>query len=123
MEKTTNKKRILGLDIIRVIAVILVFVTHAINYRGLMLVNQKTFHWTLYMILRFLAMACVPLFMLLTGYLNTKKEISKKYYQGLIPLLFSYIGISILELVGTAVYQKTPFNIQERDYQNIKFFC
>ena len=116
IEKKENhpiqRKRILGLDIIRMIAVMLVFVTHAIAYRDVMNSNQLSLKWTIYMVLRFLAMTCVPLFLLLTGYLNSKKEISKKYYQGIIPLVISYICISIFEIVAMALYNKTPIDVK-----------
>ncbi|MBQ9314538.1 MAG: acyltransferase family protein [Clostridia bacterium] len=107
-----SNQRMFGLDIIRTIAVILVFVTHAIAYKDVININQLSFKWTIYMIIRFLAMACVPLFLLLTGYLNSKKEISKKYYKGIIPILISYICISILEIVAMSIYNKTPINIK-----------
>lgn len=110
-----KKERVLGLDILRVLAIVFVFITHAINIRGVLNVNQLSFKWTIYMIFRFLAMTSVPLFLLLTGYLNNKKEISKKYYKGIIPLIFSYVVISIVEIVATAFYTKistgAPFSI------------
>lgn len=107
----TKKERILGLDILRVLAILFVFITHSINLRGVMNVDQLSFKWTIYMIFRFLAMTAVPLFMLLTGFLNNKKEISKKYYKGIIPLIFSYVAICIVEIIATAIYSKTPINI------------
>ena len=117
----TKQKRILGLDIIRVLAVIFVFITHAIAYRGVLNNNPLSFKWTVYMVIRFLAMSCVPLFLLLTGYLNSKKEISKKYYTGIIPILLSYVVISILEIVGTSLYLKTPISIKTSIIQILNF--
>ena len=61
-----KKERVLGLDILRVLAIVFVFITHAINIRGVLNVNQLSFKWTIYMIFRFLAMTSVPLFLLLT---------------------------------------------------------
>ena len=110
-----KKERVLGLDIVRVLAIVFVFITHAINIRGVLNVNQLSFKWTIYMIFRFLAMTSVPLFLLLTGYLNNKKEISKKYYKGIVPLIFSYVVISIVEIIATAFYTHistgAPFSI------------
>lgn len=111
--QVVNKKRILGLDIIRTIAILCVFITHFIAYRGVLNNNPLSFKWTIYMIIRFFAMSCVPLFLILTGYLNSKKEVSKKYYKGIIPLLFSYIVISILEIILTSIYTKTPIDISK----------
>lgn len=119
----TNERnqRVLGLDIIRMIAILFVFVTHSIAYKGVINVNQLSFKWTLYMILRFLSMTCVPLFLLLTGYLNSKKEISKKYYKGIIPILISYICISIFEIVATSIYTQTPIDIKTTIIQILNF--
>ena len=61
-----EKRRVIGLDMIRTIAIILVFVTHAIAYRGVLNSNTLSWKWTIYMIIRFTAMSCVPLFLLLT---------------------------------------------------------
>lgn len=121
MRVMESKKRVLGLDIIRVIALMFVFITHAIAYRGVMNSQPRSFSWTIYMIIRFLAMAGVPLFLLLTGYLNSKKEISKKYYKGIIPLLISYIVISILEIVAMSIYNKTPIDIKLSIIQILNF--
>lgn len=108
--KVLKKERILGLDIIRMIAIFLVFTTHSIAYKGVLDVEQLSFKWTLYMIIRFLAITSVPLFLLLTGYLNNKKEISKKYYKGIIPLLVSYLCISLLEIIVTSIRLQTAID-------------
>ena len=76
-ETIAKKERSLGLDIIRTIAIFCVFTIHSIAYRDLLSSDTLSFKWTLFMILRFFAMSAVPLFLLLTGYLNNKKEVSK----------------------------------------------
>ena len=121
IRRTKKADRIMGLDIIRMIAVILVFVTHAIAYREVMDRNQLSFHWTIYMVIHFLSMACVPLFLLLTGYLNSKKEISKKYYRGIIPILVSYICISVIEIVAMTQYGKREINLLKSIVQILNF--
>ncbi len=108
--KKPKKERSLGLDIIRMLAIFFVFITHSIAYKGVINVDQLSFKWTIYMIIRFLAMASVPLFLLLTGYLNNKKEISKKYYKGIIPILISYVCISFLEIIATNLFNGTPID-------------
>ena len=97
---TTKKERLMGLDIIRAIAIIFVFITHGITYKGLLDQNVLSTEWTAILIIRFIALSCVPLFILLTGYLNNKKEISFKYYKAIIPLLLSYFLITFIELFG-----------------------
>lgn len=105
-----KKERSIGLDIIRTLAIFCVFTIHSIAYRDLLSNEPLTFKWTLFMILRFFAMIAVPLFLLLSGYLSNKKEISKKYYKGIIPLLISYIVISILEIIATAYSAQVPID-------------
>jgi surface polysaccharide O-acyltransferase-like enzyme len=100
-EKPIKKERQMGLDILRMLAILFVFITHAFSYKKVLSVNVCTNEWTMFLALRFLVLACVPIFIMLTGYLNDKKEISFKYYKGLIPLLVSYVFISLLELFGT----------------------
>lgn len=121
INEAKHRKRILGLDIIRMIAVCFVFITHSIAYRGVVNIDQLSFKWTLYIILRFLAMSAVPLFLLLTGYLNNKKEISKKYYKSIIPILVSYIGISLAEFLGTSIYMGTELNLKLGIIQILNF--
>lgn len=104
MAEKMKKERILGLDIIRVLALLFVFFTHGIAYNDLMNHDVMSAKWIFFVILRFTCMASVPLFLLLTGYLNNKTEISKKYYKGIIPLLLSYVFISLLEIVSIGVY-------------------
>ncbi len=97
MEK---KERQIGLDIIRALAIIFVFMTHGIQYKGFLDGDVTSIKWAVVLFVRFMALSCVPLFILLTGFLNNKKEISKKYYKGIIPLLISYVVITFIELVG-----------------------
>ena len=94
------KKRLIGLDIIRALAILFVFITHGITYKGILDTNVLSKEWSIFLVVRFIALCCVPLFIMLTGYLNNKKEISTKYYKGIIPLLISYFVISFIELFG-----------------------
>lgn len=95
MEK---KERQIGLDIIRVLALLLVFVTHGIEYKKVLDQSVLSFEWCEWLYIRFIALSCVPLFIILTGFLNNHTEISWKYYKKIIPLLLSFFLISFLEL-------------------------
>jgi len=46
-----------------------------------------------------LFMVNVPLFLLLTGYLNLNKAVTRKYYRGLAAVLSSYLFISVVTIV------------------------
>ena len=94
------KERSFGLDLIRCFAVLFViavqfflntnfYTTIKMNY-GEIIITLVAMRWLFYI--------CVPLFLLLTGYLNYKKELNKKYYIGLKRILSSYLFISIVTI-------------------------
>ena len=75
-----NQKRNLNIDLIKVLAVFLVVLVHFFNrtgYYGLpsgsLLMFFATFIWSV-------AMACVPLFLIATGYLMKNAKYSKKFF-------------------------------------------
>lgn len=92
-----SKKHILGLDIIRILAMILVVSVHATTFNhwadirhDISLINFiATFG-------RYLSFACVPLFIVLTGFLSKEKTISRNYYQKIIRVLLEFTLSSIL---------------------------
>lgn len=98
-----NEKRLIsrqsGLDIVRVFAILFVIAGHFfINtpaktaiFEGPSMFIQGMGQ-TLFLI-------NVPLFLILTGYLNLNKKISKGYYRGMIAVLLSYLFISVVTIV------------------------
>ncbi len=99
-----KNKRIAGLDIIRSIAIFFVISIH-------FLFNTNFYHMPIHgkgMIIltgcRHLLATCVPLFMVLTGYLNSHKELNKDYYKGLLKTLKSYIFIAIICVIFREFY-------------------
>lgn len=61
--------------------------------------------------LRWLFTMCVPLFMMLTGYLQTEKTPEKKYFKKLIPILGVYLFYSVLSIIMRIVYLKEDKSI------------
>ena len=92
-----------GPDILRVLAIVLVLTTHAITYTGALNQNLFSLVWDVTLAARFTALACVPLFMLLTGYLNCRKQLTRGYFRRLLPIVFSYMGASVLALMARRV--------------------
>ena len=85
-----NQKRNLNIDLIKVLAVFLVVLVHFFNrtgYYGLPsgspLMFFTTFIWSV-------AMACVPLFLIATGYLMKNAKYSKKFFTNLLRVIGYY---------------------------------
>lgn len=99
MEFTPPRKRSTGLDLVRTIAILFVIAghffintpAHTAIYGGMSMFLQGMGR-TLFMI-------NVPLFLILTGYLNLGKTISEKYYKSMLSVLISYVFISLTTIL------------------------
>lgn len=60
---------------------------------------------------RTLFMVNVPLFLLLTGYLNLHKTINRRYYKGMIAILTSYLFISVVTILVREYYLHEHFSL------------
>lgn len=68
-------------------------------------------------IIRTFCMTCVPLFLLLTGYLCSRRELTKGYYRKLLPILQTYLLSACLIVCYRAYVGKESFSVQ-----NILFY-
>lgn len=94
-----DKKRLTGPDIVRCIAIILVLTIHSINYSGQINCDLGSLKWGVYAFFYFLSKVCIPLFLLLTGYFQSGRTLSRKHYISIIPVLVSYFVILIPTLL------------------------
>lgn len=92
MEKMRNK----NIDLIKSIASFFVILVHFFLNTGFY--NLKTINniVTVSFILKNIAVVCVPLFLLVTGYLMNEKKVSKKYYFNILISILTYLFISLL---------------------------
>lgn len=92
-------KRSEGIDIIKVLATFFVVAVHFFLNTGYYSINlvlgRNLFFQTFF---RWFFVICVPLFLIITGYLQNKKQISKRYYKGLIYVVAIYILYSVLTI-------------------------
>ena len=97
---TVNKERIIGLDILRTLAILFVIAGHFFvlntpfytsTFKGVSMFLQAT--------ILPLLLTGVPLFIMITGYLNSNKTVSRKYYSGCIRVLFAYLLFSIITVL------------------------
>ncbi len=91
-----GKVRFVGIDIIKILAAFLVPCVHIFLYTGFYSEPITESFGLLPIGLRWVSYCCVPLFMLVTGYLMKNKTLSKDYYKGLIRLLVIYLICSVL---------------------------
>lgn len=120
-------KRIAGLDIVRAVAILFVISVHFLLNTNFYQMPQKDGYGMIVLsFLRHLLLICVPLFIILTGYLNRNKEPNKEYYKGLKKVLTSYFFIAIICIITRIFYFKeqqsilywviSPFNFTADGY-------
>lgn len=90
-----KKVRNPSIDVVRIFALLLVVSVHFflnIGYYNVTFAGEKMLVATM---VRTLCKACVPMFILLTGYLMHKKTLSAKYYLGVVKTLGIYVLASV----------------------------
>lgn len=95
--KSKIENRNYGIDIIRVIAIILVLSVHFFLNTSYYSVSNVGIGMKLQTIIRNFCMICVPLFMLITGFLNKKTKYDKTFFKGLINILIIWFFYSLIE--------------------------
>ena len=99
------QNRIIGLDLVRSCAILFVIAGH---FFVLNTPFKNTDFGGFSMFLQAMSiplfMTGVPLFLLLTGYLNANKTVSKRYYKGCIRVLASYFLFSLLTILFRKYY-------------------
>lgn len=98
--RSVNKADKLGrrntsMDIIRTVAVFFVVSIHFFLNNGYYSESHVGISMYIMCTMRTLFTACIPLFLILTGYLMSKKTLCKGYYLGLVRILLIYIMSSI----------------------------
>lgn len=99
-----NYKRDTGLDIIRNFAILFVISGHFLMNTSF---NNSIFEgYSLFIqaIAKMFFIIGVPLFLLLTGYLNSNKSLNKKYYKGGVRVIISYLLFSVITILFRKYY-------------------
>lgn len=104
MEKTAPGKRDARLDLIRVLAAFLVVSLHFFLNIGYYETPVAGGGMVVLSAIRMAFMVCVPLFLLLTGYLCRSKALTPRYYLGLVRVLLTY-GLCALVCVGARLWR------------------
>lgn len=102
-----KKEYAFGLDAVRVLAVVLVSLTHQIVLTG-DYNYQPSIGWGITMLCFYLSHSCVPLFLLLSGYLCGGKKLQKSYYRGIFRVAVPYLLISVLCVLKLWLWDHDP---------------
>ena len=120
-EKPMTRKRDLRLDIIRCIAAFSVISVHFlahIQYYETSMEGGRMFLMTL---MRTAFMVCVPLFLMLTGYLMHQKQLKKGYYKGILKTLGIYILAALAYQVSLSLFSGAPVSLRKYLLQILGF--
>lgn len=103
--KETSSSRICGLDLIRVVAIFFVIAGHFfVLHTSLMSVPFNDLCLFVQATLKDIFGVGVPLFIMLTGYLNSNKTPTRKYYKGMSRVLVAYLVFSIITILFRKYY-------------------
>lgn len=105
------KQRIINCDILRIIAFFFVICVHSLLHTGFYQEANSGIIMIILNILRCLFIVCVPLFIILTGYLMGEKELNKKYIYKLFKIILTYLLCSITYIVFAKLVLKSSFGI------------
>ena len=106
-----KKERNFSLDVIRIFALFCVISVHFFlnnGYYNEIIIGKRMYVMTL---MRNTFMICVPLFIILTGYLMCNKQLSKDYYKGIIRTIGIYILVSIVCVIYKILFTDYQFNV------------
>ena len=108
--KEVKVERNYSLDVVRVFALLCVISVHFFLKNGFYdeIIQGKTLFISI--IIRNFFMICVPLFMVLSGYLMNKKEPSKKYFIGIKKIIIQYILCSLACFIFNTYYYHVNFS-------------
>lgn len=101
-----------SLDAIRVFAVFTVISVHYFlncGFYNAPVIGKRMMIMT---IARQFFMICVPLFIMLTGYLMSSKKLNKRYYLGIKKTLFTYIMASIICVIFKVTYLNKEYTVK-----------
>ena len=107
------KKRQEGLDILRAIAVIFVISVHFFLNTKFYETPIVGLNMYLQVMLQTIFMSCIPLFLMISGYVSRGVEISWNYFKKLLPVIVVYIVFSALAIAYRTLHFHEVKSIKE----------
>lgn len=119
--KPLQEKRDPGPDLIRCLALFFVTSVHFLTYSGYYVQPMAGRRMLVMTILRAFFITCVPLFLMLSGYLLGGKTLSKKYYTRLGKLLFPYVVICAVYAIVCNTCLHTTYSWKDLLFNTLGF--
>ena len=109
-----NKKRNFNLDVIRTLALFNLISVHFLLNNNFYQTDVNGIKMYIAFFFRSCFMTCVPLFLLLTGFLMSKKKtVDKNYYKGLKKILINYVLAILFVYIVRGIYKNESLSILE----------
>ena len=110
-----------AMDITRIVSVLLVISVHFFLYNGFYSEPMKGPEMFVMCVMRTFFSACVPMFMLLSGYLMCNKQLNKKYFFGISKTLVTYLLAGAACIIYRAVHLHTVYDFKKVVYDFLNF--
>ncbi len=111
-----KEKRIFGLDLLRVLAVVCVLFVHFFLNTHYYAAPMSGISLRMQSVVRNFCMMCVPLFLVLTGYLNKKKTYNLSFFKSIGSILIIWLFYSIIEYFILNIVGKTINDINFKNF-------
>lgn len=117
-----DENRVIGLDVVRCVALLFIIGVHFFYNNGFYYEPQQGSVMIVADTVRWLTFSCVPLFIILTGYLKAEAKLSARYYKGIVPILVAWIVISVICMVfrGTVMGTRQSMAMWVAEFFNYK---
>lgn len=119
----TEKKRNLNLDLARCTALLMVPIMHSFDHTGMY--NQQLYGTAnhVMLVLKLLFTSCIPLYVMLSGYLCSRKELNARYYLGLIRIVGIYFICSVATMAFEQLTGRVERSLTEMIGAMLNFNC
>lgn len=101
-----------AMDIIRIVAAFTVLSVHFFLHNGFYSQIVEGVPMYIMVLMRTLFSVCVPLFMILTGYLMCHKTLSRKYYSGISKTLIIFVLATLACMIFKTIHDNEPFTLK-----------
>ena len=119
----TEKKRNLNLDLIRCLALFLVPCIHGLDNTGLYTIALTTAADKAMVGIKLIVTNCIPLYLLLSGYLCCRKSLSVRYYLGYLRIYLVYLLCAIPCVLLEYFYEHSLHSLSDIIGSVINFYC